>query len=589
MFSRIRSWIASTSVLALLTPGRSALAVLLIGLLGLLGWVADIPALRSPQSGQPMVSVNTALSMLLCGGALLLAEPPAVRWRKWLASLLVLVVMLFAGATSLEYLAGIDPLFLHWPAQWLGLLQARPLSSPYGAPSFLLLSTGLLLQLHCRQPWLRNLAQGQVVLVVGLSLVVLFGHLVGQAGLLGVGSSNGTAFYSALGFLLLAAGLFNRDLQAWPARLWYGHGAGSLLLRRLSVPLMALLLLFFILGLGGQTLAPVAAHTLIFIFSLGICWVGLGLLCAQLNREERQRHQVDQQFAELFEGNPDGLLVVDARGMIARLNRSVELLTGYARSELIGESLRRLLPQGSSMGTGEHGSGMEITLHGKSGEEVPVNIAFRSACIDGQLINILAIRDLRAHKRLLADLLRMRHAAGHDSLTSLLNRALLAELLDNALLRADHRHQQVAVCFCDLDGFKAINDNHGHAIGDALLVEVAQRIRRCVRQQDLVARPGGDEFIIVLTDLDSAAPADRVARAVLESLSAPYLINGLELHVSVSIGISLYPQHGLDREMLLQHADQALYAAKHAGKRQICHYPPEFSSHRSAPPAAVAD
>lgn len=572
----------SSSLLALVRPQLAGLTVVLIGLLGLSGWLADIPALRTPTptADLPVMSVNSSLSMLLCGLALLLCpDDRAPPWRLWASSLLLLPVLGFALLTSFEYVGNGDFPLLHLPRQLLGLDNARALSSPYGAPSFVLLAAGLLLQLHVRHRWLRNLAQGLMVLVVGLSLVVLLGYLSGQGDRLGTGSSNGTALYSAVAFLLLSAGLFNRDLQAWPARQWYGAGTGSRLLRKLAFPLAALLLLFFLLGLGGVALVPLAAHALLFILGLGLCWWGLALVCDQLNREQVERRQIDLQFAELFEGNPDGLVVVNARGLISRVNARIEELTGFSRDELQDQSLCRLLPAGTSLGE-DGGSGLEAGLHTHDGGEIPVSIAFHAAVLEGQLCNILSIRDLRAYKQLLEDLRRMRHAAGHDNLTGLLNRNLLGELLDNALARAERHGQLVAVCFCDLDGFKAINDTHGHPAGDQLLVEVAHRIRSCVRHHDLVARPGGDEFIVVLTDLDDAAPIERVAGQISQLLASPYRIGGLELRVSVSIGICLYPQYGSTASELLQHADQALYAAKHAGKNCIRHYPPELSRQR---------
>lgn len=161
---------------------------------------------------------------------------------------------------------------------------------------------------------------------------------------------------------------------------------------------------------------------------------------------------------------------------------------------------------------------------------------------------------------------RFRHLAYHDPLTELPNRALLHDHGVRAIGRARRSRNHVAILFLDLDRFKTINDSLGHSIGDALLKEVAQRIRSTVREFDTVARMGGDEFVVLLTDLADPAAAGGVAQHILESLSKVTVIDDHSLHVTPSIGISLFPDDGNDFDQLLRHADAAMYLAKENGR-----------------------
>ena len=161
---------------------------------------------------------------------------------------------------------------------------------------------------------------------------------------------------------------------------------------------------------------------------------------------------------------------------------------------------------------------------------------------------------------------RVREAAQHCPLTGLPNRALIFEYANHLLAAASRKHSRGALLFIDLDRFKPVNDLHGHDIGDRLLKEVAQRLVACVRQEDLVGRLGGDEFVIVLPYLDRGHTAPTVARHVIDALSQPFHISGLELSISASVGISFYPVHGSDVDTLLHRADLAMYRAKEIGR-----------------------
>jgi diguanylate cyclase (GGDEF)-like protein len=156
-----------------------------------------------------------------------------------------------------------------------------------------------------------------------------------------------------------------------------------------------------------------------------------------------------------------------------------------------------------------------------------------------------------------------------DPLTNLPNRRLLLDRIEKAIQRASRDDQSVALFFLDLDGFKQVNDVHGHPFGDTLLKTVSQRLQNMTREHDTVARIGGDEFVMLLSGIVDPIDAIRPASEALSTLSQPYKINDIEVHVTASIGIALFPTHGVDAESLISHADQSLYNAKRSGKNRF--------------------
>lgn len=170
----------------------------------------------------------------------------------------------------------------------------------------------------------------------------------------------------------------------------------------------------------------------------------------------------------------------------------------------------------------------------------------------------------------------------HDALTGLPNRRLLADRIETAMQYARRHHQMLAVMYMDLDGFKQVNDQHGHACGDGLLKEVADRLRSVTRHEDTIARIGGDEFVMVLCELSRMEDVVRPATKILSLLEAPFDINGVSVKVSGSIGIAFYPTDAEDPETLIEYADEALYSAKHAGKNRY-----QFAGHTALDETSV--
>ncbi|PTD97826.1 hypothetical protein C8261_02285 [Pseudothauera lacus] len=191
---------------------------------------------------------------------------------------------------------------------------------------------------------------------------------------------------------------------------------------------------------------------------------------------------------------------------------------------------------------------------------------------DGGFVTIYT--DVTEHKRAAAEI---EHLAHHDMLTGLANRLWLDARLEQSLADSRRNHHGLAVLFLDLDRFKHINDSLGHHVGDALLVDVANRLRGNVREVDIVARQGGDEFVVVVQAIGGSSDAAHVAVKILEALSAPYLIGGSELHTTPSIGIALFPEDGEDAATLLRNADTAMYHAKALGRANYQFYAEEMN------------
>jgi diguanylate cyclase (GGDEF)-like protein len=174
------------------------------------------------------------------------------------------------------------------------------------------------------------------------------------------------------------------------------------------------------------------------------------------------------------------------------------------------------------------------------------------------------------------------HMAEHDFLTGLPNRSLLTDRLAQSIALAKRRGKRVALMYLDLDHFKHINDSLGHAVGDQLLQSAAKRLQACVRDSDTVSRQGGDEFVVLLTEIEAARDAALAAEKLIAAMAAPHLIGGQRLHVTLSIGISLYPDDGKNVETVLRNADTAMYHAKRSGRNNYQAFTPDMNAHALA-------
>ncbi|MBD9406037.1 diguanylate cyclase/phosphodiesterase with PAS/PAC sensor(s) [Acidovorax delafieldii] len=284
-------------------------------------------------------------------------------------------------------------------------------------------------------------------------------------------------------------------------------------------------------------------------------------------RAEREVRQSEERMRKFTEAT-DEAIVFHRDGIITDGNEALYRLTGFALHEVLGLSIFNFIsPEWRATALEYTRSGREdpyeVTIRHKDGHAIPVEVVGKTMPLHHADYRIVVVRDITARKQAQE---REAFIALHDPLTQLPNRHFLMEQLSQVLSLARRRHGRVAVLFMNLDHFKTVNDSLGHHAGDQLLCNVAERLRQGVRDADVVARIGGDEFVVVLTDVQTPDDAAMVADKLLESMHGVFTVDQLPLTISPSIGISLYPDHGGSADMLLRCADAAMQHAKDSGR-----------------------
>lgn len=311
-------------------------------------------------------------------------------------------------------------------------------------------------------------------------------------------------------------------------------------------------------------------------------------MVGKLTSEIRQRRKAEDELrlsAKVFEQNSEAIMITGADYAIVSVNRAFTQITGYSEIEAIGRNPRFLASgrQNQSFYQNFYSAlertGLwrgEIWNKRKNGEVFPqwstVSVLRDDA---GTITHYIAVfLDITERKK---EEERIQYLANYDVLSGLPNRYLLNDRLDQALNLAQRHQTKLAVLFIDLDHFKNINDSLGHDIGDELLKAVAQRLKACLRRSDTIARQGGDEFIALLGDLNSEDEVTFVAEKMIESLRSEFKIAELQLSISLSIGVSIYPDDGETAVQLLRNADMAMYRAKDSGRNQFQYYEAEMN------------
>ncbi len=307
--------------------------------------------------------------------------------------------------------------------------------------------------------------------------------------------------------------------------------------------------------------------------------LGIETTSQNIGQQKQQQSMLDH-LSRITEQTADIVVITDVHGIIEYVNPAFEKVTGYTPAEVLGKNTNLFA---SDQQSEEFYAHMWSTL--LAGKVYRNNLI--NKCKDDSFYHaeititpliddkadithfIATARDISDHIR---DKIRLKHMIHHDTLTDLPNRSLFLDRLQQAITKANHHNHLVAVLFLDLDRFKNINDSLGHTTGDQLLQQLGERFRKTIREGDTIARFGGDEFVILLDDFDSDNSLSLIAQKILNSLATPFEINGHEIFITASIGISISPHDGEDPETLLRNADIAMYRAKELGKNNFQYY-----------------
>ena len=302
--------------------------------------------------------------------------------------------------------------------------------------------------------------------------------------------------------------------------------------------------------------------------------------------ERKQLEHQRQMASTVFENSLEGIIIADPEGKVHMVNAAYSAITGFGPGEIIGKDLDVFRSEGhdpkflqeiwASLAERGRWSG-EYWNRRKNGEAYPewLNVVLVKDS-QGRIANYVVIfhdiTDIKSQEE------RIKHQAFHDALTGLPNRVLFKDRLGQAIAHADREGERLAVVFLDLDNFKRVNDSLGHQAGDQLLQETARRLKRCLRETDTVSRLGGDEFTMILREV--ARPEDTLEAAgrILKALAEPFLIQGQELFITTSMGITFFPDDAKDSETLLKNADMAMYRAKDQGRNNLQLFTPALNA-----------
>jgi diguanylate cyclase (GGDEF)-like protein/PAS domain S-box-containing protein len=600
--------------------------VTLAGTLVIIGWITDARILQTFIPGAGTIKFNTGLGLLLSGISLwILSAYPAHRAAQWASGIASTMVVLIGALTLVEYIGhtdlGIDEyFFIEYGAS---AAQHPERMGAVAAVIFVLLGTAmLLLNVKVRSRWIEGLS----IAAMFNALISAIGYLYGTSSLYHIPYYGTIALPTTLMSILLCAGILAVRPDHGVMALLTNKSAGGITARRLLPAAIFIPLLIDRLQFWGQSAGLYDATFAVILFTLSsmvifttlIAWNARLLLQLDMRRDRAednlrgtlqklgsniqalskansrlQAEIVERRAAEdrLFHEREraevtlksigDGVITTDVDGKVMYLNPAAEKMGGWTNAEAAGLPLTEIFriidpatrqpvaqPVDAALYRNEVARmGQSRILVHRDGSESTVD----DSCApihdpEGRVIGaVVVFHDVSAVR---AMSLKMTHLAQHDSLTDLPNRLLLNDRLSQAIALALRNNKKTALLLLDLDRFKHVNDTLGHIVGDHLLQEIAKRIRGCMRETDTVSRQGGDEFIILLQEVSDTIGAARAATQLLTSIAQPYFIDGHEVHITGSIGISICPDDGEDADTIIKHADAAMYQAKMQGRNK---------------------
>lgn len=352
----------------------------------------------------------------------------------------------------------------------------------------------------------------------------------------------------------------------------------------------------FAIRKDGQEIA--VSHSL-SAFQLNGEWHSVGILrdITESFKQQEALKTSEENVRLLLNSTAEAICGIDLAGNCTFANQSFLTLLGYtALTHVIGKNVHQLTHHSYPDGTPfpveqcrlHHAihEGLQVhlddeTLWRADGTSFPAEIWTHPQMTNNSLVGaVMTFIDITERKQMEIELQRMAH---YDVLTGLPNRALFSDRVQQTLAEAKRNQTGLAIMFIDLDKFKPVNDNYGHAVGDLLLKEVAHRIREAVRESDTVARIGGDEFVVLLKHIKDRQDALLVAEKIRHTLNMPFVLSTLSLGISSSIGIAIFPDHGASEVELCKHADAAMYLAKESGRDAVRLFQPTVPASNSQP------
>ncbi len=309
-------------------------------------------------------------------------------------------------------------------------------------------------------------------------------------------------------------------------------------------------------------------------------------------RAQKALRDSETRYQTLFDSATDVILLV-GKDRFIDFNQQTTTLFGCSEDDLRRTPVSGFLPDnqpGGRSSVSSLASYIQLAEQGApqffewqfkrmNGTLFDAEVSLNVTRIDDESIILAIVRDITQRKLAEAKLIQQ---ANFDTLTGLPNRILAMDRLNESIKRARRNSTYVSVLFVNVDHFKSVNDALGHSVGDEIIIEVARRLRGCVREADTAARFGGDEFIILLNDMRSIYKSETIAEKILVAMNTPFLLAGQEFFLGASIGISSYPADGEDAQILLRNADSAMYKAKEAGRKTFQFYAPEFNKQAKA-------
>ncbi|MEO8402840.1 MAG: EAL domain-containing protein [Gammaproteobacteria bacterium] len=583
----------------------SGFALSTIGFLVMLGWIAHFKNLISLLPGYLMV-FNSALCFFIVGLALLIPDS-RIRWQSNIfvsvGILLSAISLLTISENLYAYSAGIDNLIV---TPWLIDLNPHPgRMADNSAVAFLFAGLTFILLPFVQDKVTAVVAQISIFCVLILGFSALLGYILGMESLYTWFQYAHMSLNSAVCDTILGLGLWS----LWARKTHYEQSYAGKQEQRIivlgSTIIFCVILLsvsIYIRGLPEKALLeksliheqfePAILIAVIVGMSL-LLWQLLPLV-RQIIRSEKKLLETnfrlkesENRFRSAFDFAAIGMALITQQGRFLRVNRSICKILGYTERELLSMDINSVSHPDDAR---TNSTFVDNMLNGriktfqaiqryfhKSGQIIwgSLSLSLITDNLGEPLYFIAQMQNITAEKQAEEQL---RHLAYHDALTGLYNRNRLEEQMQEVLTAAQRYEDGFAFIFLDLDRFKNINDTLGHDVGDILLQIVAQRLKNTVRNTDSIARIGGDEFVIIITNLNKVDKIANIVRKILASLLQPIIIKGQEIFATTSIGISIYPYDGTDVETLMKNADLALYRAKELGRNSYQFCTPEMTA-----------